>query len=149
MLLSMVVMTFTGVILFIAPPGRIANWSNWHIFGLDKHQYANIHSTFMVLFVVMTILHLYYNWKPITSYMRNSLKQMIVLTKDMIVAVILVLIFLFGSMFQFTPFSDFIDFGEGLKKLLGERLWYSSIFTCRTFIFTKFCKEARFPSFKM
>ncbi|RXJ65918.1 hypothetical protein CRV08_13885 [Halarcobacter ebronensis] len=116
MLLSMFFMIFTGLILFIAPPGRVANWSNWQILGLSKHDYAYIHSTFMVLFIIMTILHLFYNWKPITSYMRNSLKQMVVFTKDMLVAVVLTLLFLIGSIVQFPPFSNFLSFGDSLKN---------------------------------
>lgn len=50
MLFAMLVMTYTGIILFITPPGRIANWSNWEIFGLTKEEYAQIHTTFMVSF---------------------------------------------------------------------------------------------------
>jgi len=55
MLLSMLAMTFTGILLFITPPGRVANWTNWQIFGLTKELIANIHSTFMVLFVAILV----------------------------------------------------------------------------------------------
>jgi len=116
MLLSIVVMTYTGVMLFIAPPGRIANWANWEIIGLSKEQYAQIHTSFMVLIVFMTILHLFYNWKPITSYMKNNAKQMVVFTKDMLVAVLLTFVFLIGTLNGFVPFSSFIEFGDGIKN---------------------------------
>jgi len=115
MLCSIIVMTYTGIMLFIAPPGRIANWANWKLLGLGKEDYAQIHITFMVLFVVMTILHVFYNWKPITSYMKNKAKEMIVFTKDMIVALVLTLIFIFGTIFAVPPFTTFLDFGDGIK----------------------------------
>jgi len=115
MLCSIIVMTYTGIMLFIAPPGRIANWANWKLLGLGKEDYAQIHITFMVLFVVMTILHVFYNWKPITSYMKNKAKEMIVFTKDMIVALVLTLIFIFGTIFAIPPFTTFLDFGDGIK----------------------------------
>ena len=82
MLLSMIVMTYTGIMLFITPPGRVANWANWELLGLSKTQYADIHSTFMVLFIIATILHIFYNWRPMTSYMKNTAKQMIVFRYD-------------------------------------------------------------------
>ncbi len=115
MLCSIIVMTYTGIMLFIAPPGRIANWANWKLLGLGKEDYAQIHITFMVLFVVMTILHVFYNWKPITSYMKIKAKEMIVFTKDMIVALVLTLIFIFGTIFAVPPFTTFLDFGDGIK----------------------------------
>lgn len=116
MLLAMLVMSYTGIMLFIAPPGRIANWATWDILGLTKEQYAQIHTTFMVLFIIMTILHVFYNWKPITSYMKNKAKEMIVFTQDMIVAVILTLLFLIGTIFGIAPFSTFLDFGDSVKN---------------------------------
>ncbi len=115
MLLAMFIMTYTGIMLFIAPPGRIANWANWEIFTLSKEQYASIHTVFMVLFVIATILHIYYNWKPMTSYMKNQAKELIVFTKEMVVATIVTSIFLVGTLYQIAPFSSFLDFGEGIK----------------------------------
>lgn len=116
MMLVMIIMTYSGIMLFLAPPGRIANWANWHLLGLSKEQYAAIHSTFMILFIVMTLLHVFYNWKPITSYLKNKTKQMVFFTKDMIVASILVFVFLLGTLFSFSPFSNFLDFGDEIKN---------------------------------
>ena len=116
MLLSIIVMTYTGIMLFIAPPGRIANWANWKLLGLGKESYAQIHTTFMVLFVIMTLLHVYYNWKPMTSYMKNKAKEMIVFTKDMMMAIILTLVFIFGTIAGIAPFTSFLDFGDGIKN---------------------------------
>ena len=116
MLLAMFTMTFTGIILFITPPGRVANWANWELFGISKELYGQIHSSFMVLFILATILHIYYNWKPLISYMKNEARQFILFTKDMIIASILFLIFLFGTIYQISPFSDFLNFGDDIKN---------------------------------
>jgi len=115
MMLTMIVMTYTGIILFITPPGRIAHWSQWKILGMTKEQFASVHSTFMVLFIIATILHVYYNWKPLTSYMKNKAKEMVVFTKEMVIAVALTLFFLTGALYEFTPFSDFLNFGGDVK----------------------------------
>ncbi len=116
MMLVMLIMTYTGIILFITPPGRIANWANWELLGLSKSQYGEIHSVFMVLFIVMTLIHVYYNWTPLTNYMKNKAKELIVFTKDMVVSTVLVIVFLVGTIYQVVPFSSFLDFGDGIKN---------------------------------
>ena len=116
MLLVMFIMTFSGIMLFISPPGKVAHWANWEVFGITKELYGNIHSTFMVLFIVATLFHVFYNWKPLTSYMKNTAKEMVIFTKDMFVAVILTTIFLLGTIFWIPPFSNFLDFGKEIKN---------------------------------
>lgn len=116
MLLSMLVMSFTGILLFIAPPGRVANWTNWEIFWMSKNLIGEIHSTFMALFIVATILHIFYNLKPMLSYMKNQARQFVLFTKEMIVASVLTFVFLIGTIYQVAPFSTFLDFGDGIKN---------------------------------
>lgn len=116
MLLAMLVMTFTGILLFIAPQGRVANWANWEILGLSKELIAGIHTTFMVLFIVATILHIFYNFNPMISYMKNSAREFVLFTKEMIVAFILTIVFLAGTVFEIAPFSTFLGFGEKIKN---------------------------------
>jgi len=121
MLWSMIMMTYTGIILYIAPHGRVAYWTNWELFGWSKDQFAEIHTTFMVLFIVATLLHIYYNWKPLTSYMKNKAKTFVFFTKEMLVAISIVLVFLFGTLYTAVPFSTFLDFGEEIKESWVEK----------------------------
>jgi hypothetical protein len=115
-LLSMLAMTYTGIILFITPPGRIANWANWELLGLSKEQYAQLHSTFMVIFIIGAVLHIYYNFKPITSYLKNKSKKFVFFTKDMLAASILFVLFIFGTLYGISPFSNFLNFGDEFKS---------------------------------
>lgn len=121
MLLSMIIMTYTGIILFIAPPGRVANWSNWELFFMSKEEFANLHTTFMFLFVVATIFHVYYNFKPMLSYMKNKAKELVVFTNEMIVAFIITVIFIVGTLVSFPPFSSFLKMGDTLKNSWEKR----------------------------
>ena len=115
MLWAMILMTYTGIILYIAPHGRVANWTNWELFWWNKHQFAQIHTTFMALFIVATLLHIYYNFKPMVSYMKNKMKQFVFFTKEMIVALGITLLFLTGTLFEIPPFSTFVAFGDSIK----------------------------------
>ncbi|WP_421715540.1 DUF4405 domain-containing protein [Arcobacter arenosus] len=144
MMLSILIMAYTGIMLFIAPPGRIANWANWKILGLSKEQYGQVHTTFMVLILVMTILHVFYNWKPITSYMKNKAKQMIVFTKDMLVAVVLTLVFLVGTLTFITPFSSFLEFGDGIKNSWEKEYGTAPYSHAELSSLESFCKKLGF-----
>jgi len=121
MLWSMIIMTYTGIILYIAPHGRVANWTNWELFGWDKNQFAQIHTTFMALFIVATLLHIYYNFKPMVSYMKNKMKQFVFFTKEMIVALAITLLFTAGTLLEIPPFSTFIEFGDGIKESWAQK----------------------------
>ncbi len=112
---SFLVMTYTGIVLFIAPKGRVANWTNWKFLGLDKTEYTNLHVTFMVLFTIGMILHIYLNWKPLMSYLKNKARQFSILTKEFGLAFGFNLLFLFGTLYYWAPFDQFLDFEESVK----------------------------------
>jgi hypothetical protein len=116
MLFSMLIMTYTGIMLFICPPGRIAHWAQWTMFGMTKEQFGQVHTTFMVLFILATILHVYYNFKPMVSYMKNKTKQFVFFTKDTMVALAISLVFFVGTLSEVAPFSSFLNFGEDIKN---------------------------------
>jgi hypothetical protein len=122
--ISFLIMSYTGIILFIAPHGRVAYWSDWHLLGLTKTDYGNIHTTAMVLFLVFGFLHIYYNWKLIIKYLRNKQKKISFTKKEFLIALILNLVFFLGTLFAIQPFQGFIDMGERIKtnwtKTYGE-----------------------------
>lgn len=112
---AFIIMTYTGIMLFITPKGRIASWVNWEILGLSKDQYGALHVTFMVLFLVGMVLHLWLNWKPLMSYLKNKQREFTLLTKEFGLALGFTLVFLVGTITQIAPFQTFLDFEESIK----------------------------------
>ncbi len=43
--------------LFVSPPGRVANWTNWSLVGLTKHQWGGLHIWFSTVFLFVAIVH--------------------------------------------------------------------------------------------
>ena len=121
---SFLIMSYTGVILFIVPHGRVAYWSNWHLFGLSKGQYGDLHTTSMVLFLLFASLHIYYNWKPIVSYLKDKSKKVSFTKKEFLIALVINLTFVAGTLFSIPPFSSFLTMEEKIKdnwtKQYGE-----------------------------
>ena len=86
--LSFLLMVLTSIILYIVPQGRVAYWADWRLWGLSKTDWGNIHINLGFLFLISLTLHIYYNWKPITSYLKNKARQMKVFTPDFNVALV-------------------------------------------------------------
>lgn len=115
MLISFVLCILTSVILYIIPHGRIAFWSHWKLWGLSKTQWGELHLNLGILLLLAGFLHVYYNWKPITAYLKNQSKQMKVFTVNFNIALILTLIAGLGTYFQIPPMSTIINISESIK----------------------------------
>lgn len=94
--LSAVVLLISGIVLFIAPSGRIANTTHWALLWLDKDGWINLHNVFAILFVAALIWHLVFNWKPLSNYIVSRATHHLNLKREMLaaVAVLLVLVVL-------------------------------------------------------
>lgn len=63
----------SGAVLFIAPKGRIANWTGWQVMGLDKEQWAAVHTLMSIAFLLGGLFHLLkFNRRVIWAYARRS-----------------------------------------------------------------------------
>jgi hypothetical protein len=114
----------TSVILYIVPAGRVAYWSDWHLWGMSKTEWTNIHVNLGVLFLITMILHVYLNWSPVVSYLKTKARELRVFTKDFNAALIITIIFIAGTYWMVPPFSTIVNFSEAFKdagsKKYGE-----------------------------
>lgn len=115
MLISFVFCILTSVILYIVPHGRIAYWSDWRLWQLSKTQWSDLHTNLGILFLLACFLHLYYNWKPITTYLKDKTKTLKVFTINFNIAFLLTLAFGLGTYFHIPPMSTILDIGESIK----------------------------------
>jgi hypothetical protein len=86
------------------------------MFGLTKTQYGDIHITSMILFLVVTIWHIYYNWKPLVSYMRDSAKKITLFKKELLIALGLNILFVAGTLSGIQPFQSVLDLNDDIKS---------------------------------
>lgn len=117
---SFVLETISGIVLYIVPPGRIANWTNWKLWGLTKHEWGALHTIFGYVFLIFAVWHVTYNWKPILNYIRRKVKSGLKARKEMIVSVALTLLFTIATLAGIPPFSTIMDVGESLKSSWEE-----------------------------
>lgn len=56
---TFVLLVLTGLVLYIAPHGRIAYWAEWRFWGLTNSEWRNIHINLALLFLLTIFLHIY------------------------------------------------------------------------------------------
>jgi len=115
MLLGMLVEIISGVILYITPPGRFANWNNWTLWGLSKGEWGAIHTIFGYVLLIIIGMHLYFNWRVVVHFFWNRIKGGFNLKKEFAVSAVLTFIIFAGTLLYIPPFSTIMDLGATAK----------------------------------
>lgn len=121
LLLSLLLLLVTSIILYIVPHGRVAYWSDWHLWGLTKTQWGNLHVNLGFFFLLTGLLHIFFNWKPLVSSLKNRAKRLTMLTPAFTIALVLSVFVSVGTLFNIPPMSLVTDFGEAIKEMAAEK----------------------------
>lgn len=114
--LSFLVMMISGLVLFVSPPGRVANWSDWHLLGLTKRGWQNQHLVFGFGFILFSIFHLcVFNWKAFFSYLTSKAAQGLNNPSEIIASVTLFIVLAVGTFYHIPPIEQLIDLGDRLS----------------------------------
>jgi hypothetical protein len=143
MLWSFVLETVSGVVLYIVPPGRIANWTNWKLWGYTKHQWAAMHTIFGYVFLIFAVLHIYYNWKPIINYIRSKLKAGLRMRAELVTSLVITVLIFIATIISLPPFSTVMDIGENFKNSWEESQSEPFIPHAELMRFDEFVKQIR------
>jgi hypothetical protein len=104
--LSFTALAITGLLLFT---------------GAKTKTTENIHEIFGVIFIGWAFTHIINNWSSITSYMK--VRTGVSVSKELVIALIVTLIFLAGTGFNIPPFPAIANIGKGLfRKEGGNRV---------------------------
>lgn len=113
---SFVLLVVSGVVLFVSPPGRVANWGNWRMIGLTKHEWTGVHTWFAAVFVVTAVFHLVFNLRPLMNYFRDRLTRRLGWRWEWVMAVGICGGVFAGVQTRVVPFSTLLNWGERVKK---------------------------------
>lgn len=103
----------SGIVLYIAPSGKISNWTNWTLAGFSKAEWQSVHTIFSYTFVVLSFFHLVMlNWRVFLSYWTAKAVSGISRRKELFYSVVLTVVVFLGTYFQVQPFKAVMDFGE-------------------------------------
>lgn len=112
---TFLVLLLSGFILYVAPKGRVANWTGWAVVGIDKEQWGGIHINMALLFLGVSALHLFYNWKVLVNYLHSRKERQFRRGKELLAAVVVVGVFGVGTVAEWMPFHSVIVLHEDIK----------------------------------
>lgn len=121
MLVSFVFCVVSSIILYIVPHGRVAFWTDWHLWGLTRTQWSNLHINLGFLLLIAGLLHLYYNWSVIMAYMKNKARELKVFTPSFIGALLMSLVVGLGTYYEIPPMSTILELSESIKEAASDK----------------------------
>ena len=145
LLWSFIILTISGVVVFIAPPGRIANWVVWRFLGLTKDQWEALHSIFGYLFVIAGVYHLVLNWKAIVHYVRRKLKERKKIKAEFTTSIIVTLVLFVLILLNVPPFSTIMSLSESAKDMWSEKYESPPVPHTELMTLKEFAREMNIP----
>lgn len=113
---AIIIILLSGIMLYIAPPGRYARWVNWTLWGFTKEEWEAIHIIFSIGFVVLSVFHLLsVNWSAFVSYVKSKTTRGVHKKSEFVFSTLLVLVLFFGTVFSIPPFKTVTDLSEQFK----------------------------------
>jgi hypothetical protein len=113
--LVFLVIAVSGVVLYLAPRGRTANWSGWDVWGVSKEGWGEIHMVAALLFLAAAAFHLYFNWTSFASYFKARFQPGFNLKREFVLAVLIVVLFVGGTVFVIPPFAYVGEWNMDIK----------------------------------
>jgi hypothetical protein len=110
---------FSGIILYMTPRGRVANWTGWTMMGLDKHSWGAMHINACLLFLLVALLHLFFNLKVFWSYIRKR-SSGFNLKAEMALALLVTTVVIAGTLYKVPPLSSTLTLNERIKNYWEE-----------------------------
>ncbi len=115
-LLSSIIVLISGVVMFVAPSGRVAREIGWTLLGLDRAQWQTLHLSFAIVFVAIGIFHLGFNWQGLLHHLRDRMSRHLTLNWEAVVALAAVIWVAIGAVWMFPPASSLHDLNEYFRK---------------------------------
>ncbi|HAF29178.1 MAG TPA: hypothetical protein DCG75_09045 [Bacteroidales bacterium] len=115
LLFSFIILSISGIILYIAPEGSLSRWIGWDVLNLTKKQWEHQHTIFSYLFILFSIFHIFkINWGILIYYFSQA-KFKLANLKEIIAAIVITVLVFFGTQYDWYPFSTIVQIGNEIS----------------------------------
>jgi len=139
---AFVTMIVSGVVLYIAPRGRVANWTDWTVLGLSKEEWSSLHMAAGILFLAVIALHIFFNWRVLVNYVCSRPARPRARLRELLAACVLTVVVISGTITGFQPFSTVQTINAAIKDY-----WEKDATDRVTRAPSTWVQEANLPSF--
>ena len=70
--LAFIFLALSGAVLYVAPQCFVADATGWRCLCIAKDSWESIHLTFALAFLILTPLHLWFNWSAFIGYFKKK-----------------------------------------------------------------------------
>jgi len=112
---SFIILAPSGVILYVSPSGSVARSLSWKFLFFSRDTWRGVHIIFCCLFVVFTILHIYFNWRAVLGYLRKKISRGIFSRKELAFSLIIVGIVLIFALARWQPLGKLLEWRDQIK----------------------------------
>ena len=116
MFFSFLISLISGIVLYFPPQGKIAHWTHWTFWGLDKELWGALHINSSLIFFIIALFHFYYNWKVILRYIKKRAKMAFNLKYEFLFAAALSIFITMATIFNIEPFKTIIKWNDDIKN---------------------------------
>ncbi len=134
------ILAFTGIICYLKPPSRIAEWINWRFLGLEKHFWEALHTVFALLFVIAALTHVIYNRRALLMYMRLRLEQGRQYWRELTAAFGITAAFVLITLLNIFPAGPIMDLSDRLSEGWGANSKAPAIARIEKFPLATYCR---------
>lgn len=137
------ILTATGVVLYIAPPGRVAHWTDWRVAGLNKEQWSAVHMVSGILFVVSAGVHLAFNWRVFWHYIRA--RGRLHLKREMVASLFIAVVLVVGTLLESAPFRYVTEVSDRARAYWDGRSDPAPYPHAETSTLAEFAQQTQIP----
>lgn len=116
LLLSFLLLAFSGLALYLRPEGSVARWTGWSMLGLEKKDWEGVHTLFCITFLLAVTLHLSLNWRPLLRYVSGRIDRYRGIRSELVVAVGLVITVMALAILRLPPASKIMEWRSAIKE---------------------------------
>ncbi|MCI0513567.1 DUF4405 domain-containing protein [candidate division KSB1 bacterium] len=146
MFFSFLISLISGIVLYFPPQGKIANWTHWTFWGLEKEMWGALHINASLIVFLIVILHLYYNWKILFRYVKKKAELAFNLKLELFTAAALSLFIILATLYNLEPFRTIIKWNNDIKNYwVTQAQTQPPIPHAEDLTVTEFCEQLSIP----
>jgi len=146
MFFSFLISLISGIVLYFPPQGKIAHWTHWTFWGLDKDMWAALHINSSLVFFIIAVLHLYNNWKVLIRYIKKKALMAFNLKYELLISFIISIFIIVATIFSIEPFQTIIKWNDDIKNYWAAQAQAQPpIPHAEDFTVAEFCEQLNIP----
>lgn len=110
----------SGLVMFTAPPARVASWADWGFLGLSRQAWEGAHLAMGVLVVAAGLLHAMLHMDAFLDHLRDDDGMVIVFTKPFFAGLIVVVGLFAAALAGAPPMAQLARLGDHLQERAAD-----------------------------